>query len=68
MVMAQEIQLAIRQAAVIYLKNMISQHWVKRSENLYPVGHQPYIISDEDKHTIKENIVEATMHAAELIR
>lgn len=68
MVMAQEIQLAVRQAAVIYLKNLISHHWVKKHEDLYPVGHQPYIISDEDKQTIKENIVEATTHAAELVR
>ncbi|XP_065070384.1 importin-7-like [Rhopilema esculentum] len=68
MVMTQEIQIPIRQAAVIYLKNMISHHWVKRNEDLYPVGHLPYVIPDEDKHTLKENIVEATTHAAEQIR
>eukprot|EP00112_Aurelia_sp_Birch-Aquarium-sp1_P018256 Seg4332.3 transcript_id=Seg4332.3/GoldUCD/mRNA.D3Y31 product=Importin-7 protein_id=Seg4332.3/GoldUCD/D3Y31 len=68
MVMAQEIQKGIRQAAVIYLKNMISHHWVKRHEDLYPAGHLPYVIPDEDKVTIKENIVEATIQAEELIR
>ena len=68
MVLAQEIQVPVRQAAVIYLKNMISHHWVKRHEDHYPVGHKPYVIPDEDKHTIKENIVEATTHAAELVR
>ena len=68
MVLAQEIQVAVRQAAVIYLKNMISHHWVKRHEDHYPVGHKPYVIPDEDKHAIKENIVEATTHAAELIK
>eukprot|EP00794_Sanderia_malayensis_P018281 gene18281-20104_t len=68
MVMAPEIQVAIRQAAVIYLKNMISHHWMKKNEDLYPAGNLPFVISDEDKMTIKDNIVEATIHATELVR
>ena len=47
---------------------MISHHWVKRHEDLYPAGHLPYVIPDEDKLAIKENIVEATIQAEELIR
>ena len=47
---------------------MISHHWMKRHEDLYPAGHLPYVIPDADKTTIKENIVEATIHASELVR
>lgn len=52
--------------AVIYLKNMITQHWScgdrSGSENLINA------IPEQDRLIIRENIVEAIIHSPERIR
>ncbi|KAH0521110.1 Importin-7 [Microtus ochrogaster] len=63
---------ALREAAerqlneVIYLKNMITQYWPDREAT--PGDISPYTIPEEDRHCIRENIVEAIIHSPELIR
>uniref|UniRef100_A0A8D2IL26 Importin 7 n=1 Tax=Urocitellus parryii TaxID=9999 RepID=A0A8D2IL26_UROPR len=63
---------ALREAAerqlneVIYLKNMITQYWPDRET--VPGDISPYTIPEEDRHCIRENIVEAIIHSPELIR
>ena len=52
----------------IYLKNVIMQHWRERDPSDFPCGETPFVISDQDKVTIRDNIVEAVIHAPELIR
>ena len=51
---------------VIYLKNMITQYWTDR--DTAPGDISPYTIPEEDRHCIRENIVEAIIHSPELIR
>lgn len=52
----------------IYLKNMIAQYWKEREPSESVDGAVPFVIAEQDKATIRENIVEAVIHAPELIR
>lgn len=54
------LDIAVRQVASIHFKNLVSRHW-KSSE----VGEQ---IIEADKRTIRENILEALVHAPPIIR
>nr|XP_026265342.1 importin-7 [Urocitellus parryii] len=56
----------VRTPGVIYLKNMITQYWPDRET--VPGDISPYTIPEEDRHCIRENIVEAIIHSPELIR
>ncbi|KAM7163551.1 importin-7 [Macrochelys suwanniensis] len=64
--MSEQLDLPVRQAGVIYLKNMITQYWPDRETT--PGEIPPYSIPEEDRHCIRENIVEAIIHSPELIR
>lgn len=64
--MSEPLELPVRQASVIYLKNMITQHWPNREPT--PGEQPPFTIPDEDRQWIRENIVEAIIHSPELIR
>ena len=55
-------------AGVIYLKNMIAQYWKDRDRSELVDGSSAFVIVEQDKATIRENIVEAVIHAPELIR
>ncbi|PVD34212.1 hypothetical protein C0Q70_05478 [Pomacea canaliculata] len=57
----------VRQAGVIYLKNMVTQFWSEKEvENLAdPV---PFSIHEQDRQTIREHIIEAIIHAPDVIR
>lgn len=52
----------------IYLKNMVSQYWKERDRPELAGSGAYFVISAQDKSTIRENIVEAVIHAPELIR
>lgn len=45
---------------------MITQYWPDRETA--PGDISPYTIPEEDRHCIRENIVEAIIHSPELIR
>uniref|UniRef100_A0A8C9ZXI6 Importin 7 n=1 Tax=Sander lucioperca TaxID=283035 RepID=A0A8C9ZXI6_SANLU len=64
--MSDQLDLPVRQAGVIYLKNMITQHWNDGdgSGTETPVNNIP----DEDRQFIRDNIVEAIIHSPERIR
>lgn len=53
---------------VIYLKNMIVQYWKERDPSELADASAAFVIVEQDKATIRENIVEAVIHAPELIR
>lgn len=53
---------------VIYLKNMIVQYWKERDPSELVDTSATFVIVEQDKATIRENIVEAVIHAPELIR
>uniref|UniRef100_A0A668UMC4 Importin N-terminal domain-containing protein n=1 Tax=Oreochromis aureus TaxID=47969 RepID=A0A668UMC4_OREAU len=64
--MTDQLDLPVRQAGVIYLKNMITQHWSDGdgSGTETPVNNIP----EEDRQFIRDNIVEAIIHSPERIR
>ncbi|EDO49266.1 predicted protein [Nematostella vectensis] len=66
--MSNEIQLPIRQAACIYLKNMVVQYWKERNPSDFPDGDVPFVIAEQDKVVIREHIIEAVISAPDLIR
>ena len=47
---------------------MIAQYWKDRDPSELIDGVAPFVIAEQDKATIRENIVEAVIHAPELIR
>uniref|UniRef100_A0A6Q2YGY5 Importin N-terminal domain-containing protein n=1 Tax=Esox lucius TaxID=8010 RepID=A0A6Q2YGY5_ESOLU len=64
--MSDQLDLPIRQAGVIYLKNMVTQHWSEGdcTGTETPVNNIP----EEDRQFIRDNIVEAIIHSPERIR
>ncbi|KAG9468007.1 hypothetical protein GDO78_013890 [Eleutherodactylus coqui] len=64
--MSEQLDLPVRQAGVIYLKNMITQYWPDRE--VIPGEVPTHTIPEEDRHCIRENIVEAIIQSPELIR
>ncbi|XP_005989743.1 importin-7 isoform X2 [Latimeria chalumnae] len=64
--MSEQLDLPVRQAGVIYLKNMISQYWADREAASGEVAQ--FTIPEEDRQYIRENIVEAIIQSPELIR
>lgn len=66
-VMEEAIDMPVRQAGVIYLKNMITQFWQDReAEN--PGDPVPFNIHEQDRLAIRNNVVEAIIQSLEPIR
>ena len=52
---------------VIYLKNMVTQFWSEKEvEN--PADPVPFSIHEQDRKPIRDNIVEAIIHAPDPVR
>jgi len=66
-VMANEVELPVRQAAVIYLKNMVSGSWVDREPEM-PGAPVPFAVHEQDRALIRDNIVDAVVLAPDIIR
>ncbi|XP_078669832.1 importin-7-like isoform X1 [Branchiostoma floridae x Branchiostoma belcheri] len=65
-VMTDQVAMPVRQAGVIYLKNMISQYWHERHSN---VGEPlAFNIHEQDRTLIRNNLVEAIIQAPDLVR
>ncbi|GCB73913.1 hypothetical protein scyTo_0002995 [Scyliorhinus torazame] len=64
--MSDQLDLPVRQAGVIYLKNTITQFWAEREAASSDVP--PFTIPEEDQQFIRENIIEAIIQSPELIR
>lgn len=64
-VMSAEVDMPVRQAGVIYLKNLITTNWAEREDDDGPVK---FIIHEQDRAMIRDAIVDAVVHAPELIR
>ncbi|CAB0029281.1 unnamed protein product [Trichogramma brassicae] len=65
-IMSNEVDMPVRQAGVIYLKNLIVSNWADREaeSNTSP----QFSIHEQDRAMIRDSIVDATVHAPELIR
>lgn len=64
--MQNDIDTAVRQAGVIYLKNLITQNWQDKEIE----AGQPIIFSihEQDRAMIRDSIVEAIVLAPEIVR
>lgn len=67
LIMSNEIQMPVRQAGAIYLKNMINQYWLERKAEK-PSEIVPFTLHDFDKQTIRDNLIEALIHSPDPIR
>lgn len=66
-VMEEKHLFPVRQAGVIYLKNMVMQFWQQRDPES-PIEQAPFCIHENDKAFIRENIIKAMINCPELIR
>jgi len=78
-VMSNDVELPVRQAAVIYLKNMVctrtcedpkdevSGSWVNREAET-PGAPIPFSVHEQDRAVIRDNIVDAVVMAPDIIR
>ncbi len=57
----------VRQAGVIYLKNMVSQFWFEEKTDK-PAEARAFTMADGDKSTIRDNLIEAVIHSPDPIR
>ncbi|XP_030762778.1 importin-7 isoform X1 [Sitophilus oryzae] len=65
-VMMGDCDMPVRQAGAIYLKNLISTNWQDReAEAGQPV---PFALHEQDRALIRDSIVDAVVHAPDLIR
>ncbi|XP_055947486.1 importin-7-like [Argiope bruennichi] len=65
-VMMNTVELPVRQAGVIYLKNMIAQFWQDKEQE--PGKPLVFSIHEQDRAMIRDSIVDALVYAADLIR
>lgn len=66
LVMSNDFEMPVRQAGAIYLKNLITQNWV--DPEMEPGVLMPFNIHEQDRSMIRNSIVEAIIHAPELLR
>lgn len=65
-VMQNDLDLPVRQAGVIYLKNLITSSWQDRETD---IGQAiPFSIHEQDRAMIRDSIVEAIVLAPEMVR
>ncbi|KAF7268557.1 importin-7 msk [Rhynchophorus ferrugineus] len=65
-VMMGDCEMPVRQAAAIYLKNLVTNSWQDReAEAGQPV---PFALHEQDRALIRDSIVDAVVHAPDLIR
>lgn len=65
-VMSNDIAIPVRQAGIIYLKNIITSNWhEKEPEEGEPIQ---FTIHEQDKAMIRDSIVDAIVQAPDLIR
>uniref|UniRef100_T1J129 Importin N-terminal domain-containing protein n=1 Tax=Strigamia maritima TaxID=126957 RepID=T1J129_STRMM len=64
--MLNDVEMPVRQAGGIYLKNLINQSWQEREcDSGQPM---PFSIHEQDRAMIRDAIVDAVVHAPDLIR
>ncbi len=65
--MSEQVQMPVRQAGAIYLKNLINQFWLERKVDK-PNEPMPFCLNESDRSTIRDNLIEAIIHSPDPIR
>ncbi|XP_026684664.1 importin-7-like [Diaphorina citri] len=65
-VMMSEVDMPVRQAGVVYLKNLITNQWVEKEVD--PGTPLAFSLHEQDKAMIRDAIVDAVVMAPEVIR
>lgn len=65
-VILADCDMPVRQAGAIYLKNLITQNWQDREAE--PGQPIPFALHEQDRALIRDSIVDAVVHAPDLIR
>jgi hypothetical protein len=65
-VMLGDVDMPVRQAGVIYLKNLITQSW--SDKEVEPGTPLPFSIHEQDRAMIRDAIVEAVVHSPDLLK
>ena len=66
--MTDTLELPIRQAGVIYFKNLISSSWVMREYDVKAGEPVPFSIHEQDKAMIRESLVQAIVQSQDVLR
>lgn len=66
-IVSDQVEFPVRQAAAIYLKNMVTQYWPDREPMAGEVIF-PFNIHENDRQQIRENIVEGIIRSPDLVR
>lgn len=67
LVMSEQLELPVRQAGAVYLKNMVSQHWEEPDQDT-PNDPSQFTLHENDKKAVRDNLVEAVISAPPPIR
>ncbi|CAK8692133.1 unnamed protein product [Clavelina lepadiformis] len=68
LIMSEEVQMSVRQSGAIYLKNLCTQSWHDRTDRDGTPIPDVFSIHENDRAILRENIVEAIIHAPDIIR
>uniref|UniRef100_A0A3P9BM75 Importin 8 n=1 Tax=Maylandia zebra TaxID=106582 RepID=A0A3P9BM75_9CICH len=66
-IVSEQVEFPVRQAAAIYLKNMVSQYWQDREPSVGEVVF-PFNIHENDRQQIRDQILEGIIRCPESIR
>ena len=67
-IMSDEVAMPVRQSGAVYLKNMCTQSWHDRVDSHGTQVSDVFSIHENDRSVIRENVVEAIIHAPDIIR
>uniref|UniRef100_A0A8C5HM33 Importin N-terminal domain-containing protein n=1 Tax=Gouania willdenowi TaxID=441366 RepID=A0A8C5HM33_GOUWI len=66
-IVSEQVEFPVRQAAAIYLKNMVSQYWQDREPAVGEIIF-PFNIHENDRQQIRDHIIEGLIRCPESIR
>ncbi|CAG2114643.1 unnamed protein product [Medioppia subpectinata] len=68
LVMDNSVEMPVRQAAAIYMKNQVSQNWMDKTPPPGQPAQLVYSIHEQDRGLIRDSIVDAIVMAPDLLR